>query len=222
MRDHGRTMSTIDVHLPPPPTTTIPASNLGTITSGTSPNNPNLITTILSESSHPTALLFHFAFRTAALIVYLFFSWFLTDSFVLIFVLTVVLLAVDFWTVKNVTGRMLVGKRWWNDTATDGSTLWTFEAKSVATFRANPIDARLFWGSLYGYSIVWACLGLLAILRFSFSWLLVVAFALTMNITNLVGYLKCDQDSKSQNAASIGGTIIGNLVSNKINALFSK
>jgi hypothetical protein len=25
------------------------------------------------------------------------------------------LLAFDFWTVKNVTGRLLVGLRWWNE-----------------------------------------------------------------------------------------------------------
>ncbi len=27
----------------------------------------------------------------------------------------VLLLAFDFWTVKNVSGRLLVGLRWWNE-----------------------------------------------------------------------------------------------------------
>ena len=34
----------------------------------------------------------------------------ISKSFVLNFVLIIMLLALDFWTVKNVTGRFLVGK----------------------------------------------------------------------------------------------------------------
>eukprot|EP01050_Picozoa_sp_SAG11_P010429 SAG11_NODE_1041_length_6056_cov_5.902468_6_plen_102_part_00 len=30
-------------------------------------------------------------------------------------VLCILLLAMDFWTVKNVSGRLLVGLRWWNE-----------------------------------------------------------------------------------------------------------
>jgi hypothetical protein len=32
--------------------------------------------------------------------------------------------ALDFWTVKNVTGRLLVGMRWWSS---DGEEGWRFE-----------------------------------------------------------------------------------------------
>lgn len=50
-------------------------------------------------------------------------------SFVMNFVVCMVLLAADFWTVKNVTGRLLVGMRWWNDAAgADGNTTWRFES----------------------------------------------------------------------------------------------
>lgn len=37
------------------------------------------------------------------------------DSFVIIFVVMVLLAALDFWVVKNVSGRILVGLRWWNE-----------------------------------------------------------------------------------------------------------
>ena len=43
-----------------------------------------------------------------ALLSYLFCSWF-SASFVMDFVVIVMLLAFDFWTVKNVSGRLLVG-----------------------------------------------------------------------------------------------------------------
>ena len=38
--------------------------------------------------------------------VYLLCTW-LTNHFVLSFVLCIILLAMDFWTVKNVSGRLL-------------------------------------------------------------------------------------------------------------------
>ena len=34
----------------------------------------------------------------------------------------------DFWTVKNVSGRLLVGLRWWNDVDEAGQNHWRFES----------------------------------------------------------------------------------------------
>jgi len=42
-------------------------------------------------------------------------------------VLSVLLLSADFWVVKNVSGRRLVGLRWWSNVAEDGETKWVFE-----------------------------------------------------------------------------------------------
>lgn len=49
------------------------------------------------------------------------------DSFVIIFVVTVLLAALDFWVVKNVSGRILVGLRWWNEINDEGESVWKFE-----------------------------------------------------------------------------------------------
>ena len=57
---------------------------------------------------------FHLLFKALAILVYLFGTWF-SDSFVNVFVLCVLLLAFDFWTVKNVSGRLMVGLRWWSE-----------------------------------------------------------------------------------------------------------
>jgi hypothetical protein len=181
------------------------------------PQQPNIISSILAESSHPIALLFHFGFRTAAIFVYLFFPLLFSSSFILVFVLTTVLLSMDFWTVKNVTGRLLVGRRWWNDSAPDGTTIWTFEARPAGKYRANAVDSRLFWASLYGYTVIWVLLGLVALIGLGFSWFLVVAFALMMNITNLIGYLKCDQEARS----SMMNGAVGGFISKKLASFFS-
>ena len=61
---------------------------------------------------------------------YLFGDWF-SASFVNVFVVCVLLLAFDFWTVKNVSGRLMVGLRWWSEVQDDGSQHWRFEAQEV-------------------------------------------------------------------------------------------
>lgn len=59
--------------------------------------------TFVFPNRHPYVVLFHLGFRAAAILVYLFCGWF-SDGFVTSFVFTVILLALDFWTVKNITG----------------------------------------------------------------------------------------------------------------------
>ncbi len=59
--------------------------------------------------AHPGVTLCHIAFRSTALFLYLFASYF-PLSFTGVFVSVVLLLSVDFWTVKNVTGRIMVSK----------------------------------------------------------------------------------------------------------------
>jgi hypothetical protein len=81
-------------------------------------------------NSHPTALIFTFLFRSLAIATYTF-SWIFTDNFILSFVLIILFLAFDFWTVKNVSGRLLVGLRWWNEITEDGKNEWVFESKVI-------------------------------------------------------------------------------------------
>ena len=45
------------------------------------------------------------------------------NNFVIIFVITVLLAALDFWVVKNVSGRILVGLRWWNEINDEGESV---------------------------------------------------------------------------------------------------
>ena len=184
-------------------------------------DQPNIVQTILAESSHPTALIFHLLFRTAALSSYLFLWIFVGDAFILNFVLTVLLLAADFWTVKNVSGRLLVGLRWWTEPKADGTTAWIFESKPANTFRANPIDSRLFWWSLYLYPALWTLLGIVAVLRLQFAWLIVVGMAVTLNGTNLVGYTKCDKDARKKLMSGLGNRFMSSFIGTKIEAILS-
>lgn len=73
---------------------------------------------------------FHLVFRSTALLTY-FFCGLFTNAFITPFILIVLLLSVDFWTVKNITGRLLVGLRWWNYVDDDGVSHWVYESKKV-------------------------------------------------------------------------------------------
>ena len=90
----------------------------------------NLQPLLLNQSKHPSALILHLLFKTAALLMYIFGSWF-TSSFIFIFVICIILLAFDFWVVKNISGRLLVGLRWWSYVREDGSNDWIFESLEV-------------------------------------------------------------------------------------------
>lgn len=101
--------------------------------------NPNKL-------KNPSIMFFHIFFRSAAIVVYLFCTMF-TDSFIVSFiairlyfmtyifdfqasfVFVVLLLSADFWTVKNITGRILVGLRWWNYVDDDGKSIWVYESR---------------------------------------------------------------------------------------------
>jgi hypothetical protein len=52
----------------------------------------------------------------------------LFNYFAIHFVITVLLEALDFWVVKNVSGRILVGLRWWNEVTEQGESIWRYES----------------------------------------------------------------------------------------------
>ena len=117
--------------------------------------DPNAVSwrNFICKSQHPVAAFFHLAFKSAACLLYVFGGWFGVD-YVTDFVLSVLLLAFDFWTVKNVTGRLLVGLRWWVHVNPDnGGNEWVFE--SNAGVQVPTLDYRIFWWALYAAPFSW-------------------------------------------------------------------
>lgn len=46
------------------------------------------------------------------------------------YIVTIILGSVDFYITKNISGRLLVGLRWWNEVKDDGSEVWIYESKN--------------------------------------------------------------------------------------------
>ncbi|GJN05345.1 hypothetical protein PR202_ga22966 [Eleusine coracana subsp. coracana] len=129
-------------HRPPPPA---PLPNLKYCTEWC----PSMVMyvslsqTVSENYSNPKTCFFHVLFKAAALAFYILSALFV-NNFVIIFVITVLLAALDFWVVKNVSGRILVGLRWWNEINDEGESVWKFEcldAESLA--RMNKKDSWL-------------------------------------------------------------------------------
>ncbi|KAF4623543.1 hypothetical protein D9613_001965 [Agrocybe pediades] len=175
---------------------------------------------IFRQSAHPLALFFLYFFRIAAITVYVLSGWF-TNNYVLTTVIVVVLLAMDFWncrasdhlpfqlihgltSMQNVSGRTLVGLRFWNQVDDDGESYWVFESRDPSR-PANPIDSKMFWIALYTFPALWVALLIVSLLKLGFSFIPIVILALVFNVTNVVGFTYADRDAKQKWANSVGG-----------------
>ena len=91
------------------------------------------------------------------------------------------LLAADFYYLKNIAGRRLVGLRWWNEVDTaSGDSHWVFESQDRSGSGGggigeaegqNATDRRFFWLALYAQPGLWVGLAIFAVVRFEFVWL---------------------------------------------------
>jgi hypothetical protein len=156
----------------------------------------------LCRTRHPVAATFHVAFKTSALFIYLFQSA-LGFSYVGAFIAVTLLLAADFWAVKNVTGRLLVGLRWWNRLTPDGrGNEWIFES-SPNHADVPALDRRVFWWALYAAPAAFGLLFVTSFLSLSWDWALVSAVACGLTGANLLGYLKCSGEAQKRLAATL-------------------
>ncbi|KAK6855160.1 Golgi apparatus membrane protein [Apiospora arundinis] len=168
-------------------------------------------------SSHPITLLCFLGFRISSLLVYLFGMLF-TENLVMIFIITILLLAADFYYLKNIAGRRLVDPQ-------SGDSHWVFESSDPATKTINATDSRFFWLAMYAQPVLWIALAILALVRLKFIWLPLVAIALVLTVTNTLAFSRCDKFSQASNMAGsalYGGSLAGSIASNMAGRLFGR
>ncbi|KAI5286571.1 Golgi apparatus membrane protein tvp23 [Ascosphaera acerosa] len=155
-----------------------------------------------------------------SLLMYLFGVLFIRN-FILVFIITLLLLSADFYYLKNIAGRRLVGLRWWNEVVPSTTTTssnggyeshWVFESSEPGSRVINGTDKRFFWLALYATPALWIALAILAVLRLqSIIWLSLVGIALVLTITNTVAFSRCDKFSQAADIASRGAGVFGGL-----------
>lgn len=114
-------------------------------------------------------------------------------STVFLFILVTLLSATDFWVVKNITGRLLVGLRWWSDYDENGKEIWKFESYDTRR-QTNKVDKAFFWSSQLGFCILWSIFLLIKIISLSPFWVLLVFINLSLCAINFYGFYKCRGD----------------------------
>ncbi|KAF1818100.1 DUF846-domain-containing protein [Dissoconium aciculare CBS 342.82] len=176
-------------------------------------------------SAHPITLVTFLAFRISSLLPYLLGLLF-TDDLVLVFIITILLLAADFYYLKNIAGRRLVGLRWWNEVNTQtGDTHWVFESAPQPNEPGgrvvNATDRRFFWLALYVQPALWIALAIWATVSLKFLWLPLVVIALVLTITNTLAFSRCDKFSQASGLVE-RGLHSGSLARNVGGALLSR
>lgn len=156
------------------------------------------------------------------------------------------LLSMDFYHLKNIAGRRLVGLRWWNEVnPTTGSTTMVFESLDLAPSASssasntqqqqqqqpqrlpNATDKRFFWLALYVQPLLWVALAIVAIVKFEFIWLSLVGIALVLTLTNTVAFSRCDKFGQANSLAKgalgssgFAGGIARGIAGNVVGRLF--
>ncbi|KAH9840481.1 Golgi apparatus membrane protein tvp23 [Teratosphaeria destructans] len=182
-------------------------------------DNPTPGTLNWRLSAHPITLVTFLTFRASSLLVYLLGILF-TSNFVLIFIITILLLAADFYYLKNIAAVV------WSDCAGDGH--WVFESAPQPNEPGgkivNATDKRSFWLALYAQPALWVVLAILALVKLEFIWLTLVVIALVLTITNTLAFSRCDKFSQASGlmgsglySASLARNVGGALVSRFFN-----
>ncbi|EGC37530.1 hypothetical protein DICPUDRAFT_53921 [Dictyostelium purpureum] len=170
-------------------------------------NNQSSIVKLFKGLSHPIASSVHVLFKVTPLILYLFSFG---NSFILTFIICTLLLSFDFWTVKNISGRLMVGLRWWNQVLDDGTNKWFYETAEEG-YKANQIESYIFWLGLYATPLVWVLFFIVCIFKLQFIWILIPIIAICLSLANIYGFYKC-----SSNSGSIVSSFATNLIGKSI------
>jgi len=150
----------------------------------------------LKRSSHPVAAAFHLLFKVVGVLIYFLLNL-TTGLKLLTFLLIILCGAFDFWTVKNITGRLLVGLRWHNEILDDNTEKWIFESYDEKV-QLNLFDKTLFWWTQGGMVIFWFVMTIIQLIGFDFFWATSTIICLVLNISNYIGFYKCSKDHQKK------------------------
>lgn len=107
---------------------------------------------------------------------------FFSDSDVSIFITVIIMVAADFWITKNITGRLLVGLRWWThadfadyieegDDEADDEDGWFFESFDYEA-PSTTFDRHIFWWGLIFSTSFWCIWCVIKALGLSVFWVI--------------------------------------------------
>lgn len=158
-----------------------------------------------STARHPVACMFHCGFKAASIFSFMFLNAMMGEE-IITFIIVVLFAAFDFWTVKNITGRLLVNLRWQTMIDDFGNEKWVYESNEStrdlqAAAKAGDIDAKaeldkiksdpgartdsfIFWSMTYITPALWLLMLVMQIMTFKFFWVITAGICFTLSFTN--------------------------------------
>ena len=148
-------------------------------------------TDFIKKSRNPLVAIVTVSLKLLSILSFLFTSIF-TSNEALVMTTVILFIAADFWYTKNISGRILVGLRWWNnyDKETQGN-IWKFESKNE--IKESNVDRKTFWISLYGFAALWVVLFIWESIAFNFTWAFLCLISMVISGINVVGFFKCSK-----------------------------
>lgn len=172
----------------------------------------------VSTSTNPTICIVHLIFKILAITTYILGGWFFNSITIFIFVSTFGVL--DFWVVKNISGRILTGLRWWRVIDEEGKEKWIFESHDQ-DLKNNKIDGVFFWYGQIFASVFWVCMTFVKVLTMSPFWVILSSASFGLSGTNLYAYYMCRKDFKKKMNNILGGSMsVGGVVMDSIKSKF--
>lgn len=166
---------------------------------------------------HPVACLFHVTFKLVAVLAYLFLGLFANKN-ITVFITVLLCQCLDFWLTKNVTGRYLIGLRWWSaseisaeegledeneaeETDEPKEDSWHFEFYTNKVVNSQ-FDSSIFWVSQAASAIFWSVFLVIKVIGLSLFWGMLVFICASLSVLNLYAFYLCnkDHDDKMRNA----------------------
>ena len=85
------------------------------------------------------------------------FLGFILNSDMNVFLSIFACILLDFWITKNITGRYLVGMRWWSYVGRDNQTHYEYESFDYE-INYSPLDITIFWWGIFINVMFWSIL----------------------------------------------------------------
>ena len=119
----------------------------------------------LGRPSQKLVVALHTVFKLLAFLVYMTAS-IISSSFIACFILVMMLLSADFWVVKNVSGRLLAGLRWWSVVDEEGELVWRYESwTQEQRDLAQRGEGTYFWATIISQQVLWTLLAVVSVFR---------------------------------------------------------
>ncbi|EGR27808.1 hypothetical protein IMG5_188780, partial [Ichthyophthirius multifiliis] len=146
-------------------------------------------------SSNPGICFVHFLFKAFSFLAYFILIIFFESLQVNCFV--IVMISIDFWVVKNITGRLLISLRWWSECKQNNQTQWIFECK-INKHEISDFNYRFFWIIQLASNVTWIVFLVLNIIGLDIQDALICGFGVLMNGINSYYFYLCDYKRKER------------------------